>query len=171
MEVLSLKNRKNPAGFRKNFRWLKTYLQRSATFLTHFGVMMLCSGIVILRHKLSMMTGVALLPSLWTTRWRLLLFGLYPGRIRGWRLRRIGRILSQSTLKNPDLIFESPILNFKFRYTLDKGDEKILNGWMKRCQCFRWKRLQQIFVVPGLFLHREIFQQKSEKSCKVSKYS
>ncbi|MHC9544838.1 MAG: hypothetical protein AB9903_35435 [Vulcanimicrobiota bacterium] len=27
MEVLSLKDRKNPADFEKNFRWLKTYLQ------------------------------------------------------------------------------------------------------------------------------------------------
>gem|GEM_PF-2170871 len=119
-------------GIHQKSKWV--IFQRSATVLTRFGVMMLCSGIFILRHRLSMVTWMAFLSSLWTTRWRLLLFGLYPGWIRGGGLRRIGRVLSQSTLKNPNLIFESPILNFKFRQTLDKGDEKILNGWMKRCQ-------------------------------------
>jgi len=42
-------------------------LQRSATILTYFGVMMFHSVIVIQLLKLSMVTGMALLPSLWTT--------------------------------------------------------------------------------------------------------
>jgi hypothetical protein len=147
----------------------RVVLQRSATILTYFEVMMFRSGVVIQLHKLSMMTGMTLLPSLWTTRRRLLLSGLYPRRIGGGRLRRIGGILSQSALEHSILIFESPILYFKLRYTLDKSDEKILHGRMKGCQCFRRERLHLIFFLPRFFFHREIFQQKREISCKASK--